>query len=257
MTRPLSARSVIASTLLGTTPPRLPGRLLVPFAGLFDISEGTTRVALSRMVDRGELVNDDGTYALAGDLLARHGRQEEGLRPITEPWSGRWVLYVVDGPRRSRADRLALRRAFHHLTVFEQREGVWLRPDNLSRDRMPGQQAVVAGQTHRYLVEPDEDPALLAAQLFDLDAWMATAAALEARMEVAAEALDADGAGALAAGFEVAAAVLRHLLVDPLLPDSLWPGDRPSPRFRAEYEAYDRRYRDELAQYFALAGSNA
>ena len=67
----LSARSVIASTLLGTVPPRLPGRLLVAFAGEFGIQAGTTRTALSRMVDKGELRHlDGGQYELDGDLLA-------------------------------------------------------------------------------------------------------------------------------------------------------------------------------------------
>ncbi|NDH11493.1 MAG: PaaX domain-containing protein, C- domain protein, partial [Actinobacteria bacterium] len=92
----LSARSVIASTLLGTVPPRLPGRLLVAFAGEFGIQAGTTRTALSRMVDKGELRHlDGGQYELDGDLLARHLRQEAGLHPVVHPWDGTWELHVV------------------------------------------------------------------------------------------------------------------------------------------------------------------
>ena len=53
--RPLSARSVVASTLLGMRPPRLPTQILVRSGALFGIAEGTTRVALSRMVAAGEL----------------------------------------------------------------------------------------------------------------------------------------------------------------------------------------------------------
>ncbi|MEZ5165995.1 MAG: hypothetical protein R2695_05705 [Acidimicrobiales bacterium] len=92
----LSARSVVASTLLGTVPPRLPGRLLVAFAEEFDINPGTTRVALSRMVDQGELRRDDeGTYELAGPLLARRHRQDAGLAPRTRRWAGLWDTLIV------------------------------------------------------------------------------------------------------------------------------------------------------------------
>ena len=95
--RPLTARSVIASTLLGTTPPRLPGRLLVRAGALFGLAEGTVRTALSRMVAAGELTADDGTYALAGPLLARQARQDESRRAVVaaETWDGGWTMAVV------------------------------------------------------------------------------------------------------------------------------------------------------------------
>ena len=63
--RPLSARSLVASALLGTHPPALRGALLVAFGKRFGINDGTIRVALSRMVDRGELTNREGVYTLA------------------------------------------------------------------------------------------------------------------------------------------------------------------------------------------------
>ncbi len=53
--RPLTARSIVASALLGTHPPVLRGQLLVRLGELFGVAEGTTRVALSRMVAAGEL----------------------------------------------------------------------------------------------------------------------------------------------------------------------------------------------------------
>jgi phenylacetic acid degradation operon negative regulatory protein len=48
--RPLSARSIVASTLLGCHPPELPTRALVQMGTLYGIPEGTLRVALSRML---------------------------------------------------------------------------------------------------------------------------------------------------------------------------------------------------------------
>ena len=89
--RPLTARSLVASTLLGTQPPVLPGRVLVRLAELFGIAEGTTRVALSRMVAAGELEVDDGRYRLVGPaLLARQATQEHG-RVVPQKKMGRTV----------------------------------------------------------------------------------------------------------------------------------------------------------------------
>ena len=73
--RPLSARSVVASTLLGTRGLTLQVRALVRAGELFGIAEGTTRVALSRMVAAGELVAEDGSYRLSGPLLERSAAQ--------------------------------------------------------------------------------------------------------------------------------------------------------------------------------------
>src|SRR5687768_12666734 len=90
--RPLSARSVVASILLGTRPPELPGRLLVRAGELFGITEGTTRVALSRMVASGELeATGDGRYRLAGRLLERRARQDESRQPPARRWNGDWI----------------------------------------------------------------------------------------------------------------------------------------------------------------------
>ncbi|HKY75862.1 MAG TPA: PaaX domain-containing protein, C- domain protein, partial [Acidimicrobiia bacterium] len=65
---PLTARSVLASVLLGTEPPWLPTRLLVRTAELFGIADGTARVALSRMASAGEAVPEGGGYRLVGRL---------------------------------------------------------------------------------------------------------------------------------------------------------------------------------------------
>ena len=48
--RPLTARSLVASLLLGTVPPDLPGQRLVRVGERFGFSETAIRVALSRMV---------------------------------------------------------------------------------------------------------------------------------------------------------------------------------------------------------------
>lgn len=246
-----SARSIVASTLLGTLPPRLPGRLLVAFAEEFGVNSGTTRVALSRMVDRGELDREDGGhYVLAGALLERQDRQEAGLSPTTRVWSGDWEMYIVRPAARGSAERAALRRAGVHLGLGERRDGVWMRPDNLDPDRQAAARLVMAEQADRFVTRPDSGESELVEQLFGVDAWSATAAGLQERMSLMATDLDAGTPGSLTEGFEVAADTLRHLVLDPLLPDRLWPTAWPAAALRKSYEAYNETYRSHLSAFF-------
>lgn len=242
-TRALTARSVVASTLLGMHPPRLPARLLVASGELFGIAEGTTRVALSRMVAAGELEADDGWYQLAGPLLARQARQEASRQPVTRPWSGGWRLHVVRADRRSAAARADLREAMRRLHVAERRDGVWLRPDNLDPDRLSDARAVVDAQCETFTATPDGDAASLAGELWDLGGWASRADALRAEVAGHLPAVAAGDTAELAPGFVLDAAVLRHLLADPLLPDALLPDDWPGADLRREFEAYDRAYK--------------
>ncbi len=241
---------MVASTLLGTVPPRLPGRLLVAFAEQFAIKPGTTRVALTRMVDRGELLRaDGGVYELAGHLLERQERQEAGIDATVRDWNGDWEIFLVRPGRRTSADRAALRRCCLHLGLRERREGVWMRPDNLDPDRLPSSQHVVAGQTERFTGHADGDPVLLARGLFGPDDWAGTADVLLTEMVSMTERLNRDRA-ALAPGFELAAAVLRHLVADPLLPEELWPASWPAPVLREGHRRYDTAFRTDLARFF-------
>lgn len=233
----LTARSVLASTLLGLDPPVLSARRLVETAELFGISEGTARTALSRMAAAGEIAADDGRYRLSGRLLDRQRRQDEGRRPRTRAWRpGRWRLVVVaaDGAR-SRAERAELRASLTGLRLAEWREGVWARPDNLD---------VAVDHEHCTTVvgEIDADDRELAAALWDLDGW-ATAAG-ELRDELRRTAPDA-----LADGFVLAAAVVRHLAADPLLPAELLPRRWPGDDLRATYDTWIADYQRVLADW--------
>lgn len=250
MRQPFSARSVMASALLGTVPPVLPGRLLVTLAREFGIAEGTARVALSRMVDKGELTNDHGDYALAGQLIERQERQEAGLRPALRPWSGDWEMVVVRPGARASDERSALRTALTRLGLREYREGVWLRPGNLDPDRLPAQRRIAVGQTDRFEARPDADPCALAATLFELDRWAERARELLAAMGPVQGRLDEDDRTVLVPGFELAAAVLRHFVADPLIPPRLLPADWPAPRLRDTYARYDVAYRRILKDFF-------
>ncbi|GAA3229294.1 PaaX family transcriptional regulator C-terminal domain-containing protein [Actinocorallia longicatena] len=239
--RPLTARSVVLSTLLGSHPPRLPARYLVRVGELFGVAEGTIRVALSRMVAAGDLVQTSRGYALSDRLVHRQNRQDESRAPHTRPWSGAWELVVVTADRRAAADRAALRQAMADLRLAELREGTWLRPANLDRPR-PG---VVTEQCAWFEARPDGDPAELAARLWDLDAWSARAGDLSRAL---------DPGASLADRFVVSAAVLRHLLQDPLLPDPLLPGDWPGGTLRAQYAAFQADFEHFLVRHVLEPG---
>lgn len=248
--RPLTARSVIASTLLGSHPPRLPSRLLVRSGELFGIAEGAIRTAISRMVAAGELEAVGSAYQLAGGLLGRQTLQDESRRPTGGRWDGRWELAVVGGTSRPSAARAALRAAMRRLKLAELREGVWTRPDNLDPGRAPHDRAVVDAQCHPFRATAERDAARLAADLWDLDGWAAEATALRTAMARVAPRLDAGDGTALRDGFLVSAAVLRHLLADPALPPELVPARWPGAHLRADYEHFDAAFQNVWREWF-------
>lgn len=249
-TRSLSARSVVASVLLGTSPPRLPTRLLVSAGQLFGIAEGTTRVALSRMVGAGELAPDGDGYRLVGPLLDRQARQAASRQAERRSWTGEWEMAVVEPGSRTAGERSALREAMRQLHLAELREGVWLRPDNLAPTRLPEAAAVVAAQCVRFRSRPGGGDAALAADLWDLGAWADEARRLQADLAGLVGPLEAGRTEPLAPGFVVSAAVLRHLLADPLLPDALLPTGWPGTDLRRDYDRMDVAYQAVLRAWF-------
>jgi phenylacetic acid degradation operon negative regulatory protein len=249
--RPLTARNVVASTLLGVRPPELSARVLVRSGELFGIAEGTTRVALSRMVAAGELEADGGRYRLTGRLLGRQARQDESRAGATRAWRGGWRLAVVAVERRAAGERAELRAAMAALRTAEGREGVWLRPDNLDPDRLPEARAVADRQCTWFSASPDGDQPALAASLWDLDGWATAARDLVARMSASLGDLEAGDTATLAPGFVLSAAVLRHLQADPLLPAGLLPAGWPGDDLRRAYDRYDAAYRAVWRGWFA------
>ena len=129
----LTARSVLASALLGMDPPELPVAQLVRLTDLFGISENRARVALSRMVASGEATSDgSGRYRLAGHLAARQSRQSASRAGATAPYRGELWLAVITTTGSTAEVRGARRRALAYGRLAELREGVWMRPANLA-----------------------------------------------------------------------------------------------------------------------------
>ncbi|PWI08004.1 PaaX domain-containing protein, C- domain protein [Streptomyces sp. NWU339] len=233
--RPLSARSVVLSLLLGTHPPQLPARELGRLVERFGVGGSTLRAALSRMVAAGDLLRTEtgAGYRLSDRLLDRQTRQDEAVRPSTRAWDGDWEMVVITATGRGPAERADLRTRLAALRLAELREGVWLRPANLDRPlSVPLDQVA-----QHYTARPDRPAADLAGSLWPLDAWAGTARALLAHI---------DGADRPADRLAVFAAVVRHLLTDPVLPAALLPADWPGDALRAAYTDYRRELIGEI-----------
>ena len=197
------------------------------------------RVALTRMVGGGDLVRSDDGYRLSDRLLARQRRQNDALNPATRDWNGDWITVVVTAVGTDARTRAALRTALLDRRFRELREGLWLRPDNLDAE-LP---AIVRSRV-RVLRAQDDNPAELANQLWDLRDWSKTGHRLLREMTAATDVPDQ---------FIVAAAMVRHLLIDPVLPAGLLPADWPAAGLRMAYEEFadllvSRRDDDELLE---------
>ena len=254
--RPLSPRSVIASLLLGIHPPRLRGALLVRWCGLLGIAEGTTRVALSRMVDAGELTTDAGRYELAGALLARQAGQDWSLAPVLLPWSGEWDLWVVRPGARDAASRTALRRAAASARLVERRDGVWGRPDNLPPEATPAQaREVLSAQAERWSARPDPTTAIDVPAAFSLPVMAQRTTRLLGDLVPVTAALAAGDLDQLAPAFGLGAAALLQVRRDPLLPPELAGSGWPGPALRAAYVEYQNAFTTAAGSWFAAVRS--
>jgi len=249
--RPLSPRSLIGSLLLGMRPPRMPAGRLVEWCGLFGVAEGTARVAMSRMVDRGELAAHDGVYELAGHLRRRQPAQDWSLAPRLGVWHGEWLLGVVDPGARTARERVALREAGRRLRMVEVRDGVWCRPANLPRAAAPRDAWDVAdGQCRWWEARPDPETTAAATALFAPDEWADRARMLLRRLRTSTAAVRTVDGASIVDAFVVGAATLAHVRADPLLPAELcahkWPGDA----LRAGYRTYQLAFSAALRDWF-------
>ena len=220
----LTARSVVLSVLLGAHPAWSTAAELLRLTSDFGIREPTLRVALTRMTGGGDLVRSEDGYRLSDRLLARQRRQDDALNPATRKWNGDWITVVVTAVGTEARTRAALRTALMDHRFGELREGIWLRPDNLEAE-LP---AIARGRV-RVLHAHDDNPAELAHQLWDLRDWSKTGHRLLREMAAATDVPDR---------FIVAAAMVRHLLVDPVLPAGLLPADWPADRLRTAYAEF-------------------
>ncbi|MGH3633060.1 PaaX family transcriptional regulator C-terminal domain-containing protein [Mycobacterium sp.] len=220
----MTARSVVLSVLLGAHPAWASAAELIRLTSDFGIKETTLRVALTRMVSAGDLIHSADGYRLSDRLLARQRRQDDAMLPRVRPWRGYWTTVIVTSVGTDARTRALLRTMLHDKRFGELREGVWMRPDNLGLEL----DAEVRARA-RIVKVCDDEPADLAGQLWDLSAWARTGHRLLDEMTAATD---------VPVRFVVAAAMVRHLLTDPMLPAELLPADWPGEQLRAAYNDF-------------------
>jgi phenylacetic acid degradation operon negative regulatory protein len=220
----MTARSVVLSVLLGAHPAWASAAELIRLTSDFGIKDSTLRVAFSRMVSAGDLIRSADGYRLSDRLLARQRRQDDAMRPQLRLWRGYWTTLIVTSVGADARTRAALRNTLQDKRFGELREGVWMRPDNLDLELDAEVHARV-----RIVQARDDAPVELARRLWDLSSWAGTGRRLLAEMFVASD---------VPGRFVVAAAIVRHLLTDPVLPAELLPADWPGARLRSTYNNF-------------------
>ncbi|KAF0845753.1 PaaX family transcriptional regulator C-terminal domain-containing protein [Nocardia caishijiensis] len=221
--RRLTARSAILSVLLGAHPAQASAATIVHMATELGLQESTVRAALTRMVSAGDLERDDATYRLTPRLLNRQKLQDLALDPILRPYDGDWRLAIVTTGAEAAADRTLLRESLQANKFGEIREGVWGRPANL------GSAEITDSHRLTYMTARPDDATELATRLFHPTDWADTATKLLAALATAATMRDR---------LEVAAAVVRHILHDPILPPEFLPTPWPGADLRQAYRTF-------------------
>lgn len=243
--RPMSARSLVLTTMLGTHPPRLPPQAFMAVGELFEVPEGTIRTALSRMAADGEVVVLDGRYQMSDTFSARQAALDSGRRARHEPWDGSWWAAVVLSERRPLADRRAFRTDMNRALMGELRPDVWVRPANIALPIDDVNVFVSRGQLDR------EGGRQLARSLWDLEASEASLRRLIDHATAAGELLAAGGPHALSQSFIVSVAVARALAAEPQLPNELVGEDWPADELRRQYDELERLHGSVLRQFIS------
>lgn len=230
--RALTARSAILSVLLGSHPAQAPAGWIVRVGTGLGLQESAVRAALTRMVAAGDLDRGaDATYRLSERLAERQRRQDRAISPHPRSWQGEWILAIVTVGAADSTDRAAFRETLRLARFGELREGVWCRPDNIAADLPDPARQRVSLFTGR----PAEPAIALADRLFTPDRWAHRARELLTAL---------DDAESMGTRFAVAAATVRHILDDPVLPPELLPADWPGALVRERYEAFVTEFQD-------------
>ncbi len=231
--RPLTARAIVLDFISNRAPREISARAVLAAGAVFGFSAQNLRMALMRLVDQGVAVNATrGRYRLGapGETMRVEVRKWKRVADLVRPWSGGWV--GVYGAEIARSDRAAIRRHEQALRLRGFREfssGLWIRPANLRDSVAELRVHLAALGLHRDAIvvglsDFDEAARVRASNLWDT-------AALERAYGALRGALDASQAKVARLPLEAAAAetlllgreVIRHINLDPLLPEELMP----------------------------------
>lgn len=224
-----SARSLILDLLSTLRGGSMPVAALVDAGALFGLADGSVRVALTRLCSRGLVEHDErGRYrpgqaaAAVGQRVATWRRAQEEVKS----WRGSW-LAVHDASASLRARTRERRRHERALSLLGFRgfaPGLSLRPANLRAGALGVRRELIdlglAEQAHVFEMSElsAEDDAAARALWPAAEIQARYAAHLRALRESSARLADASPADAMRESFVLGGAVLREIVLDPLLP---------------------------------------
>jgi len=258
--RSLSARDLVIDFISNRAPREMPAKVIVDSGTALGFSAQSIRMALTRLVEDGLAINAGrGLYRLApsGETMRREVRKWREVLSLLQPWNGAWIC-IFDATV-ARSDRAALRRHEQAIRLrgFRAfRGGLWLRPANLRiaiprlRDELRElglhSDAMVAEMR-----ELDESSQGAAMKLWDVKALLASYEKLTRAMHASRRRIErlpmAQAAGeSLVLGRDV----LRHINLDPLLPEELMP-QRPLRTMVETMIDYDQAARQIWRRFMA------
>ncbi len=243
----IGAKSLILD-LLATLKPGavMPVGVLVEAGALFGVSGNNMRVSAARLLANGHIARDErGCYRL-GEKSKPIGRLVRSWRDLdrrTRKWSGGWIAAMT-----GKGDRSAARKRTSALALLgfrRFRDGVWVRPDNLTLEvdavraelhslGLPAEDLVCRV---RDLGEGNE---AAARGLWNVDELRAAYRGLCSEVEHGGRRLASlAGEEAMVESFLLGGRALRQLVRDPLLPDEICPSSERDGLLAAMRE-YDR-----------------
>jgi len=228
----------------------MPVRALVDVGEIFGLGQNSIRVALARLLARGTVARDErGRYRL-GYAAEAINREVRGWRHIEErivAWRGDWIgVHCATGRRGGARPRSA--QALRFLGFRALSPGLHVRPNNIDdgieglRERLHGL-GLVDGALVVGLSDLDLHSQARARRLWNADAPALAYRAMRddlARSEV--RLAQASVEEAMVESFMLGGRAIRQLVLDPLLPDAIAPGDerRALVARMTEYDAFGR-----------------
>ena len=216
----------------------LPVRSLVQAASVFDIAENSVRVAIVRLRAEGLLESPGrGEYRLGPSAQVVNDKIH-GWRTVASrvgDWDGSWAgVFTAD---LSRTDRPALRRrlrALRYLGFEELKSGLFLRPNNLTpgidgiRDELAAL-GLDAGASVFRIEELNPDEEQRARALWDGPSLEQTYSKLHTELTVSLGRLEELSLNdSVREAFLLGREGIRHVVLDPLLPEPLIDEDKRS-----------------------------
>ena len=234
------------------------GRRLIAAGGVFGFSENQMRVALSRLLADGLLMQPRrGDYALDGGATSIQAETQrwQKLESRLRRWRGDWCAVLTDNLAAEGSTRFRKQsRALAMRGMQRWRPGLWVRPNNLRGgvDALSGELQALgldAIRGHCVIARGDAGCEENLRSLWDCSQLQATYRQRIGELHAASTRLDSPQFPAvLAESVELGGRCIRALLRDPLLPDELASGDSRR-ELAGLLKDYDRKGRRQWRQF--------